>query len=53
MFVFQKYMDLILTDAVRLQDKASAFASVYAERVENVPIVYDYVTNNFVRFAAA
>lgn len=46
-------MNLILTDAVRLQDKLSAFTATYNEREENVQMVFDYVTANFVRISNA
>lgn len=42
-----------MTNAVRLQDKSSAFAAVYNERLENIPIIFDYVTNNYDRISAA
>lgn len=43
----QNYLDLILTDDIRLQDKDDAFESTYAQRIENVPIVLEYIYNNF------
>lgn len=46
-------MDRILTEAVRPQDKAAAFTATYNERVENVPLVFDYIRSKFVDVAAA
>ena len=46
-------MDLILTNAVRLQDKASAFTSTYNEQLENAQVVLDYVISNHENIARA
>lgn len=46
-------MNLILTNAVRLQDKSAAFTSTYNERDENLDIVFDYVTENFISISEA
>lgn len=43
----QNYLDLILTEAVRMQDKDDAFDATYLQRNENMPIVLDYVYTNF------
>lgn len=47
------YLDRILGDGVRLQDKASAFAATYNEQAENVQTVLDYVLANHERIAQA
>lgn len=45
----QYYLDLILTDAVRLQDKEAAFDSAYG----NAPIVLEYVYSNFEKISSS
>lgn len=48
----QHYLDLILTEAVRLQDKDTAFDATYISRNENVPIVLEYVYSNFEKISS-
>lgn len=44
--VLKKYLDLIYSNEVRLQDKAIAFGSTLTHK-ENADIVFEYLTNNF------
>lgn len=46
-------MDRIITVAVRPQDKSAAFTATYNERVENVPLVFDYIKTKFNEVALA
>lgn len=49
----QNYLDLILTDDIRLQDKDTAFESTYSQRIENVPIVLEYIYTNFEKISSS
>lgn len=42
-----KYLDLILSDAVRLQDRQTAFSGTYTSSAENVNMVWEYVQDNY------
>lgn len=42
----QKFLDKILGDNIRLQDKSSAYFSAYNGNLENVDYVFEYVTKN-------
>lgn len=44
--LLKKYLDLIYSNEVRLQDKAAAFGSTLTHK-ENADYVFEYLTNNF------
>lgn len=46
-------IDRILSDAVRDQDKSSAFSNTYSHNEENIPRVWNYVTQNHARMQEA
>jgi len=51
--LLEKYMDFIVTDAVRLQDKKLAFESAIFGQQQNVQIVLDYVIANSEKIVSA
>ena len=43
-------MEKILTDDIRPQDKNSAFTNAYSQNIENIDLVYDYLTKKFAKW---
>lgn len=45
LFPFQKYLNIILTDDIRLQDKTLAFSATFRDAA-NIDVVLDFVIEN-------
>lgn len=50
--MFQLFMEKILTEEIRYQDKSSAFASVYNGNLGNIDVALNYILANKPKWGA-